>query len=272
MINFLKRAIICVEKRSSEQFASPAQKLELIYNLFMKVAIVTGSAKGLGADIARALAKDGYTLVIHYLHSASDAKKILLEIQEVSQKSIMIKADVASEADVSKMVDEIKTKLGRVDLLVNNVGNFLYKKFGETTNAEFRGMIESNIYSTLYVSRAVLPLMRKQKSGLIVNIGVVGCERLVIRENSTPYFLGKTGVYVLTKVMAADEAGLGIRINMISPASMKADIFGEKDFPSGRPATHVDVTRVLMFLISPENSYINGANIEVAGGFVPGLK
>ncbi len=237
----------------------------------MKVAVVTGSAHGLGADIAKELAKDGYTLVIHYLHSASDALKLLTEIKKVSPKSIAIKADVTSETDVVKMVGQVNGKLGRVDLLVNNVGNFIYKEFGKTTNAEFRDMIESNLYSTLYVSRAVLPLMRKQKLGTIINVGVVGCERLVIRENSTPYFLAKTGVYVLTKVMAAQEAKHGIRINMISPASMKADIFDKSDFPSGRVATPADVTRALLFLISPGNSYINGANIEVAGGFIPGF-
>lgn len=238
----------------------------------MKVAVVTGSAHGLGADIAKVLAKDGYTLVLHYHYSIDDAKKALAEIKKDSPKSIVVGADVTSEVDVAKMFAEIAKSLGRVDLLVNNVGNFIYKEFAKTTNAEFRDMIESNLFSTLYVSRAVLPLMRKQKSGLVVNIGAVGCERLIIREMSTPYFLGKTGVYVLTKVMAACEARHGIRINMISPASMKADIFKKNDFPSARPAKHADVIRALMFLISPDNSYINGANLEVAGGFVPGLK
>ncbi|MDO8486971.1 MAG: SDR family oxidoreductase [Candidatus Curtissbacteria bacterium] len=238
----------------------------------MKVAVVTGSAKGLGRDIAMVLAKDGYTVVLHYLHSADDAKKALDEIKEVSPDSIMVKANVTSDSDTEKMVGEVEEKLGRIDLLVNNVGNFLYKEFAKTTNSEFRNMIESNLYSTLYVSRAALSLMRKQKSGQIINIGAVGCERLIIREMSTPYFLGKTGVYVLTKVMAADEAKHGIRINMISPASMAADIFKASDFPSGRPATHADVIRALMFLISPENSYINGANLEVSGAFVPGMK
>lgn len=237
----------------------------------MKVAVVTGSAKGLGREIALALAKDGYTLVLHYHSSANDAKKLLAEIQKDSPRSMVVRADVTNEGDVEKMIGDIKKRLGRVDLLVNNVGNFVFKEFGKTTNAEFRDLIESNIYSTLYASRAVLPIMRKQKSGTIINIGVVGCERLVVRENSTPYFLGKTGVYVLTKVMAAEEARHGIRINMISPASMKADIFDKSDFPSGRVATPADVVRALLFLILPENSYINGANIEVAGGFIPGF-
>lgn len=238
----------------------------------MKVAVVTGASKGLGREIALALAKEGYILVLHYQNSKTGAEELLKIIKKDAPDSLIVSADLTCEDDVKKIVDLIVKKFGRVDLLINNVGNFLYKKFGETTNAEFRDMIETNVYSTLYTSRAVLPLMRKQKSGLIINLGAVGCERLVIRENSTPYFLGKTGVYVLTKVMAAEEAKNGIRINMISPASMKTDIFESSDFPYGRPATHADVIRALMFLISKDNSYINGANLEVAGGFVPGMK
>lgn len=237
----------------------------------MKVAVVTGAAKGLGRDVALTLAKEGWTVVLHYLHSFDQAEKTLVEVRKNSPDSIALSADLTKENDVVRMFEEIKDKFERVDLLFNNVGNFLFKDFGETTNAEFRDMIESNIYSTLYCSRAVLALMREQKSGNIVNVGAVGCERLIIRENSTPYFLGKTGVYVITKAMAHEEAKNGIRINMVSPASMATDIFKTKEFPTGRPATSADVIRAIMFLISKENNYINGANIEVAGGFVPGM-
>lgn len=237
----------------------------------MKVAIVTGSAKGLGAEIARFLATDKFTVVVQYRKSIDEANKVLAEIKKNSPESIVDHADVTDEIQVADLVDRVMKKFGRIDLLVNNVGNFIFKPFGKTTNLEFKDMIESSLYSTLFTSRAVLPFMRKQKSGLIVNIGVVGAERLIIRENSTPYFLGKTGVYVLTKVMAAEEAKHGVRINMISPASLKADIFKPSDFPSGRAATSADVVNALKFLISAENSYINGANIEVSGGFVPGM-
>lgn len=238
----------------------------------MKVAIVTGSAKGLGAEIAKFLARERYTVVVQYRKSAEEAEKLLSEIRENSPESIAAYADVTDEAQVADLVKQVILKFRRIDLLVNNVGNFIFKPFGETTNHEFRDIIESNLYSALFTSRAVLPQMRKQKSGFIINIGAVGAERLIIRENSTPYFLSKTGVYVLTKVMAAEEAKNGIRINMISPASLKADIFKVRDFPSGRPATPDDVIKALRFLILAENSYINGANIEVSGGFVPGLR
>lgn len=238
----------------------------------MKVALVTGSAKGLGADIARKLAKDGWAVVVHYNKSRDDAQKLLEEIKKDASESIIVQGNVLNEVDVDRVAAEVTVKFGRIDLLVNNVGNFLFKPFRQTSNAEFRDMIESNLYSTLYMSRAVLPLMQKQKSGCIINIGAVGAERLIIRENSAPYFLGKTGVYVLTKVMGHEEAKYGIRVNMVSPASMVTDIFKPVDFPSGRAATHEDVIRAITFLISPANSYINGANIEVAGGFVPGME
>jgi len=237
----------------------------------MKVAVVTGAAKGLGADICRALVEAGYTAVVGYNNSKEEAEALVEELKKVSPESFAISADMTSEPAVLEMIKEVDQELGRIDLLVNNVGNFVFKPFAHTSNAEFRDMIESNLYSTLYASRAVLPMMRKQKSGNIINIGSVGCERLILRENVVPYYLAKNGVYTLTKALAFDEAKSGVRINIVSPASMATDIFKPEDFPTGRPASHEDVTKAIMFLISPDNSYINGANIEVAGGFVPGM-
>lgn len=236
-----------------------------------KVAVVTGAAKGLGAFLTGKLASDGYTVVVHYHSSKTEAQSLVDGIRAKSPDSIFVSANLKSEEEVERMFTEVVKKYGRVDLLVNNVGNFLFKPFGKTTNSEFKDLLESNIYSTLFCSRAVLPIMRKQKSGHIVNIGAVGAERLIIRENSMPYFLGKTGVYILTKTMAWEEAKSGVHINMVSPASLVSDIFPESDFPMGRLAEYEDVWRALAFLTSEAAYYINGANIEVAGGFVPGM-
>lgn len=237
----------------------------------MKVAVVTGAAKGLGAEVAKHLAIKGYVVVVHYRSSAQEAKKVLESISADSPSSVTLKADLKNEKDVQKLFDEVQKKFKRVDVLVNNVGNFVFKKFGETSNEEFKDLIETNIYSTLYCSREALKVMRKQKSGHIINIGAVGAERLIIRENSTPYFLGKTGIYVLTKTMAWEEAKSGVHINMISPASLVSDIFEAKDFPMGRSANYQDVLAAVDFLTSEDAYYINGANIEVAGAFVPGM-
>ena len=237
-----------------------------------KVAVVTGSAKGLGRAIALALADRGYTLVIHYRKSKKEAKEVLAQVKKNSPQSILVCADLSVEAKVTKMFAEIFAKLKRVDLLVNNVGSFLYKKFSMMTTFEFRDLIESNIYSTFFCSRAVLAYMRKVKSGHIINIGAVGADRLNLLTKSAPYFYAKNGAYMLTKMMAHEEAENDIHVNMISPASLETDIFRAFDFPMGRSAKYDDVVKVLLFLISSDAYYINGANIEVAGGFIPGMK
>lgn len=237
-----------------------------------KVAVITGAAKGLGRKIALFLASEGYYVVVHYKSSQKEAEATLKKIKRVSPKSISLGCDLKSEAEVSTAFSKILGKFRRVDVLINNVGNFLYKKLSETSNEEFRDILESSLYSTLYCSRAVLPIMRKQKSGLIINIGAVGAERFVFRERVIPYFMAKNALYFLTKAMAWEEAKNGIHINMISPASMKTDIFKPRDFPMGRGASYEDVLKVLKFLISKDAYYINGANIEVAGAFIPGMK
>ncbi|MBI2327992.1 SDR family oxidoreductase [Candidatus Curtissbacteria bacterium] len=237
-----------------------------------KVAVITGSARGLGRAIATRLSSEGYTIVVHYNKSRAEASEVLGDLRKNSPDSFGISADLKSEKNVDVMFREITDKFGRVDLLVNNVGNFLYKNFNKTTNDEFCDIVESNIYSTFFCSRAVLHLMRKQKSGQIINIGTVGSDTLTVREKSTPYFMAKNALYFLTKAMAWEEAKNGIHVNMISPASLATDIFKPSDFPMGRSARYDDVVKVLLFLISKDAYYINGANIEVAGGFIPGMK
>lgn len=237
----------------------------------MKVAVVTGSAKGLGRAIALELADSGYTVVVHYRKSRDEANKVLAQIRDKSPKSIVVSGDLRDEVAVAKIFKEIFGELRKVDVLVNNVGDYLYKEFDKTTNEEFANIVESNLYSSLFCSRAVLPYMRKSKSGHIVNIGTVGAERFTLRQKSTPYFMAKNALYYLTKMMAWEEAKNGIHVNMISPASLATDIFKSSDFPMGRSAKYDDVIKVLRFLISEEASYVNGANVEVAGAFIPEL-
>ena len=236
-----------------------------------KVVVVTGSAKGLGREIALDFADRKFTVVVHYRKSEEAARDVLVRVRKKSPESIMIAANLTDEEVVSKVFDEVLKKLGRVDVLVNNVGDFLYKEFSKTTNAEFRDIVESNLYASLFCSRAVLPFMRKSKSGHIINIGSVGAETLTLRAKSAPYFMAKNAFYYLTKMMAWEEAKNGVHVNMVSPASMATDIFKPEDFPMGRSAKYSDVVKVIRFLTSDDAYYINGANIEVSGGFIPGM-
>ena len=236
-----------------------------------KVAVITGSAKGLGRALALAFASRGYNVVIHYRTSKKEADDVYKLVIKKSPASIIVSGDLRDHRAVDNIFKGIFKKLERVDVLVNNVGDFIYKEFGKTTNEEFVNIIESNLYATLFCSRAVLPYMKKVKSGQIINIGTVGAEKLTLRAKSAPYFIAKNALYYLTKMMAHDDAKNGIHVNMVSPASMAEDIFKASDFPMGRSANYEDVIRVVRFLTSNDAYYINGANIEVAGGFIPGV-
>jgi len=238
----------------------------------MHVAVVTGSAKGLGRDIAIYLAKKKYIVVAHFNKSKKEASNLLKEISKFSPKSSLICADLKDTNQVQQMFKEVHMKYGHVNLLINNVGNFIYKNFSKITNAEFKDVIESNLYSTLFCSREVLVQMRKKKTGHIINIGAAGAERFILRDKVIPYFMAKNSVYLLTKAMAKEEGKNGIHINMVSPTSMRVDIFKKNEFPMGREAKHTDIIKAIGFLLSEDAYYINGANIEVSGGFIAGAK
>jgi len=127
-----------------------------------KVVVVTGSAKGLGKAMAIALSKDGFTVAVHYNRSRKEAEEVLAKIKHKSPKSILVEGNLTDENQVLSAFNKITKSLGRVDLLVNNVGSFIYKKFAETTVAEFKETVETNIYSSYFCSQLALKLMRKQ--------------------------------------------------------------------------------------------------------------
>ena len=235
-----------------------------------KVALVTGSSKGIGKSIALALAKEGATVIVHYQTSEKEAEETLSAIKNYSKNSFLVKANLRNEEDVKKMADEIFKKLGKVDILVNNVGNFIYKPITETSSEDFKDVIESNLMSTFYCCKYFLPKMRENKFGRIIDFGCAGCDRIVIRENTTPYYMAKTAVYMLTKALAAAEAKNGINLNVISPGITEFSKV-KLEVPKGRVADTDDIVNAVMFLLSEKSDYITGANIEVSGGWVPGF-
>lgn len=236
-----------------------------------KVAFISGSAKGLGAEIAKGFAKEGARVIVHYRSSKAAAEKTLAEIKKSSPDSFLVSADVTREDEVKDMFDAIYRKVDSVDILINTIGDFIYKPLTETTFGEFRDVLESNLSATFLCSQAVLPKMRQKKSGWIINFGSVGCERILLRPNTTPYYIAKTGVYMLTKMFAHAEAKHGIRINMISPGALPTSVVKPEHFPAGRGTSFNDIIDAIFFLLSDKAAYIIGANIEVAGGWTPEL-
>lgn len=235
-----------------------------------KTALVTGSAKNLGRSIAIDLAKQGTKVAIHYHKSEKEAQNTLQEVKKYSN-GIIVRGDVTNPKDISSMVQTIELKLGSIDFLVNLVGNFIFEPITTTTFEKFKDVIESNLYSAFLCCKQVLPNMVKKNWGRIINFGCAGAQSLTIREKTTPYYIAKTGVIMLTKVLAAEYAKYGITINSISPGILETSI-AKPPTPSSKFAQFKDIINVINFLLKEESSYINGANIEVAGAWWPGYK
>lgn len=238
-------------------------------NLKDKIALVTGGAKNLGHAVAIELAKQDAKVAIHYHKSKKEAEETLKEVNKYSD-GIIVKADLTNPNDIASMIRFIEVKLNTIDILVNLVGNFIFEPIAKTSFGKFRDVIESNLYSTFLCCQAVLPDMKKERWGRIINFGCVGAESIAIREKTTPYYIAKTGVIMLTKVLAYEYAKYGITVNSISPGILETSVAKPKT-PTGRYAQFTDIINVINFIINGGSSYINGANIEVAGGWRPGF-
>ncbi len=239
-------------------------------NLSNKIALVTGSAKNLGRAIALDLAKQGTKIVIHYQTSKQEAEKTLNDIQKYSD-GIMVQADLTREKEVINLFQTVKKELGIVDILVNTIGNFIFEPITSTTFAKFKDVIGSNLYSTFLCCQQALPTMQKKKWGRIINFGCVGADNLTIREKTTPYYIAKSGVIMLTKVLAYEYAKYGITINSILPGILQTSVAKPKT-PTGKFAQFEDIINAINFLLKDGSNYVNGANLEVAGGWRPGYQ
>jgi 3-oxoacyl-[acyl-carrier protein] reductase len=238
-----------------------------------KVALVTGSSRGIGKTIALKLAESGASLAINYKSNTWAADEVVESIKKLGRKAISIQCDVSNFADVEEMIKKVTKEFGRIDILVNNVGPFLYKSIYDTTIGEWHQIINSNLNSTFYCCKAVVPIMRKQKSGNIINIGAPNAERTQGYLKNCPYAVAKTGVVVFSKSLAKEEAKNGIRVNVVNPGFIETDEYTEemkKDMPRqvplGKLGKPEDIANAVLFLVSDEANYITGSVLNVHGG------
>jgi NAD(P)-dependent dehydrogenase (short-subunit alcohol dehydrogenase family) len=235
-----------------------------------KIALVTGAERNLGRAIGIDLARQGAQVAVHYYKSKEAAKKTLREVEKYT-RGHLVRADLKRENEVISLFHRVNQALGgSVDILVNLIGNFIYKPIEKVSFLQFRDCIESNLYSVFLCCRRVFPAMQKKKWGRIVNFGCVGAETLTVRKKTTPYFIAKTGVIMLTKVLAYAYAKDGITINCVSPGILTTSKVKLKT-PTGKKANFEDIINVINFLLKEKSRYINGANVEVAGGWRPGF-
>ncbi len=238
-----------------------------------RVAIVTGSGKGIGRGIAQKLAADGFTVVVNYQQDAASAQETLALVQATAPRSMLAQADVAMPEGAKQLIDQSLMAFGRVDVLVNNAGPFLVKSVFDTEVDEWRRIIDGNLSSAFYCMKFILPTMRAQKSGHIVNLGSLNAETTRGAPTTAAYNAAKTGIVVLTKSVARSEARYGIRCNLVSPGYIETYATTEADrrelpslVPLGSLGTVVDIAEAIAFLVSDKARYITGAVLNVHGG------
>jgi len=234
----------------------------------MPTALVTGSARGIGRALALALAADGFDIAIHYRSSRQDAETVAAEASRQGVRSTAFQADVTHPRQAHRLIEEVHRHFGRLDALVNNVGNYHLGPLAETTVSTWHEMFASNLHSTFYTCQHAVPLMRAQGGGRIINIGYSGAEILKARPAITAYAIAKTGVILYSKALAKSEAGNGITVNVISPGVMENSVTKPiQEIPMGRPGRLLELTAAARYLLSPEAGYLTGITIEVAGGW-----
>ncbi|MEK7643899.1 MAG: SDR family oxidoreductase [Patescibacteria group bacterium] len=224
----------------------------------MKKALITGSTSELGQTIAELLAQNGYELYLHYHNQTDEAKKLAAR---VGAKKI-IKVDLMKKTAVKKMFKEI----GRVDALVNGVGGFIYSPLAKTTVEEFEQCFANNFLTALYCANAVIPGMRKNRFGRIINFGSVGCDQITARPLTTPYYIAKTALLMLTKSLAREETKNGITVNMISPGVLPGGVKPNADAPI---IPYESVAEAVLFLLNEKNGNVSGGNLDISGGWRP---
>lgn len=236
-----------------------------------KTALVTGSAQGLGKAMAAHLVHLGYAIVIHYNKSKEPAARFRQEVIAAGGQAITQQADVTNPEAVRQMFSQVDNIWGRLDLLVNNVGNYIKKPLTSTTIEEWGEMLNSNLNSVFYCIHHALPLLAQGKTSQtrhIVNIGFASLGQATAKPQITPYYIAKNGVLNLTKSLALELAPQNINVNMLSPGVLEnSESKPIHEIPKGRVATFDEFNHVLEMLLTTRGHYLTGVNIEVAGGW-----
>jgi 3-oxoacyl-[acyl-carrier protein] reductase len=241
-----------------------------------RTALVTGSTRGIGRAIALRLAADGYAVVVNHA-SDNGAHEATEAIRKAGGVAHAVRADVSEPDECRRLVRSAHAVAGPLDVLVNNVGPFLERPLVETSDDDWRLMLDGNLGSAFWCCREVLPAMRERRRGVIVNIGALNAEVSPGMTHDAPaYFVAKTALMMMTRTLARTEGAHGIRVNAVSPGFIETESYrdwSEEEqrrwrslIPLGRFGRPEEVADVVSFLVSDRAAYVSGAILTVHGG------
>ena len=238
-----------------------------------KVIIITGASRGIGREIAKTLAREGYTIIANYNKSEREAQKLKKELQEENKEIDIYKANIANEEETQEMIKYVIKKYKKIDVLINNAGIDKIQLVTEVTKKDWDEIINTNLYGTFYISQQAAKNMIQNKQGKIINIssiwGQIGASMEVV------YSISKAGVDGLTKALAKELGPSGIQVNSIAPGFIKTEMnsnFNEQEIneikdeiPLQKLGECTDIARCVKWLI--EDNYVTGQVIAINGGW-----
>ena len=239
-----------------------------------KIAIVTGSSRGIGRAIALRLAAGGSTVVVNYVGNEAAAKEVVDQITGNGGEAIAVQADVRQPAEAQALIDTAKQAYGRIDILVNNAGTTRDTLLMRMSEDDWDVVLDTNLKGTFNCIKAVSRQMMRQRSGRIVNItSVAGISGNAGQAN---YASAKAGLIGLTKTVAKELGGRGITCNAVAPGLVPTDLTASlpqdlvdlaiERTPLGRTGTAEDIAAAVAFLASDEASFVTGQILAVDGG------
>ena len=240
-----------------------------------KVALVTGSSRGIGAGTALALARHGADVAVNYLRSKERAEEVCKRIRALGRRAHMVQADVTDSEAVKRMVAEVEQSLGPISILVNNAGHNPIRSILEISEADWDWVLDLNLKSYFLCTRAVLPGMLERKEGRIINIASISGQRGGF-SCDVDYSAAKAGILGFTRALARWAAPRGVLVNAVAPGYIKTQMHGGvssplrdsliERVPLKRQGTPEEIGEVVAFLAGPGASYVVGEVISVNGG------
>jgi gluconate 5-dehydrogenase len=249
------------------------------FDLSGKVAIVTGTSRGLGQYFARALAKAGADLVITS-RKLSSLDQFKQEIESLGRRALAVQLDVLSQSDIENMVQATIKEYGKIDILVNNAGLNIRKPTTEVSSQDWDTVLDTNLKGSFFCAQAVAKEMIKRNYGRIINMG--SCTCVFGMEGITAYTASRGAILSMTRSLAAEWGKFGITVNVLAPGWFKtaqnAVLYENKEWvnyitdriPLNRPGQPHDLDGAVIFLASDASEYITGQMIMIDGGFTTG--
>ena len=238
------------------------------------VALITGGAKGIGRGIALDLASRQWKIAFCYRTSQAEAETTAQEITQRGGQALAIRCDVSDPVAAKNMVTQVEQEWGRIDVLINGAGPYHRINLFDETIEGWNDMFDGNLHPIFYLAQAVAPGMKARKSGRIISFSMANADQMEAQPDVTAHYIAKAGVLILTRTLAKLLAPYGITINAISPGFIDSGSAPPQELaamtkriPAGYIGTVDDTVAAVRYLLSEDARYVNGANIQISGGW-----